>query len=130
MKSLFGNSYQSSFRADHSKKPLDGQRVKPDIIGQPVPPGCSSWHHQAVKSVENTRLAVTGYTETDGIKMIEAIERKDKTFAVGLQFHPEAALVRHMENAGNQDDYMDYDTALSIFQWIVQENDLEQKDAA
>jgi hypothetical protein len=25
---------------------------------------------------------------------------------------------------------MDYDTALSIFQWIVQENDLEQKDAA
>ena len=62
--------------------------------------------------------------------MIEAIERKDKTFAVGLQSHPEAALVRHMENAGNQDDYMDYDTALSIFQWIVQENDLEQKDAA
>ena len=101
-----------------------------DMVQTDTLTGCPSWHHQAVKSVENTRLAVTGYTETDGIKMIEAIERKDKTFAVGLQFHPEAALVRHMENAGNQDDYMDYDTALSIFQWIVQENDLEQKDAA
>jgi putative glutamine amidotransferase len=92
--------------------------------------GCPSWHHQAVKDVDNTRLAVTGYTETDGIIIIEAVERTDKAFAVGLQFHPEAALVKHMENAENQDDYMDYDTALSIFQWIVQENNLEQKDAA
>ena len=73
---------------------------------------------------------VTRYTVTDGIIIVEAIERTDKTFAVGLQFHPEAALVKHMENADNRDDYMDYDTALSIFRWIVQENSLEQKDAA
>jgi putative glutamine amidotransferase len=101
-----------------------------DMVHTNTLTGCPSWHHQAVKDVDNTRLAVTGYTETDGIKMIEAVERTDKTFAVGLQFHPEAALVKHMENAENQDDYMDYDTALSIFLWIVQENDLEQKDAA
>ncbi len=62
--------------------------------------------------------------------MIEAVERTDKAFAVGLQFHPEAALVKHLENAENQDLFMDYDTALSIFQWIVQENALEQKEAA
>ena len=62
--------------------------------------------------------------------MIEAVERTDKTFAVGLQFHPEAALVKHMENAENRDDFMDYDTALSIFQWIVQEGYLAQDEAA
>ena len=101
-----------------------------DMVNTDTLTGCPSWHHQAVKSVENTRLAVTGYTETNGIIIIEAVERTDKTFAVGLQFHPEAALVKHMESAENRDDYMDYDTALSIFQWIVQESWLEQKDAA
>lgn len=55
--------------------------------------------------------------------------RTDKTFAIGLQFHPEAALVKHLENADNRNDFMDYDTALSIFRWIVQERYLEQ-DAA
>ena len=101
-----------------------------DIVGTDTLTGCPSWHHEAVKNVDNTRLVVTGRTETDGIQIIEAVERMDKTFAVGLQFHPEAALVKHVENAMNQDDFMDYDTALSIFQWIVQERYLEQKNAA
>ena len=97
-----------------------------DIVGTDTVSGCPSWHHQAVKSVDNTRLAVTGTAETNGIQMIEAVERTDKTFAVGLQFHPEAALVKHLENAGNRNDFMDYDTALSVFQWIVQERYLEE----
>lgn len=61
--------------------------------------GCPSWHHQAVKNVDNTRLAVTGYTDTNGIQMIEAVERTDKTFALGLQFHPEAAVVKNLDDA-------------------------------
>jgi len=101
-----------------------------DMVHTDTLTGCPSWHHQAVKNVDNTRLAVTGYTDTDGIVMIEAVERTDKTFAVGLQFHPEAALVKHMENAENRDDFMDFDTALSIFQWIVQEKYLAQEKAA
>ena len=101
-----------------------------DMVHTDTLTGFPSWHHQAVKNVDNTRLAVTGYTETNGIIMIEAIERTDMTFAVGLQFHPEAALVKHMENAENRDDYMDYDTALSIFRWIVEESYLAQEDAA
>ena len=110
-------------------------RVVPDsflyeMTGTETLTGCPSWHHQAVKSVDNTRLVVTGYTETDGIQMIEAVERTDKTFAVGLQFHPEAALVKHLENAENQGDYMDYDTALSIFRWVVQQGWLAQENAA
>ena len=110
-------------------------RVVPDsflyeMTGTETLTGCPSWHHQAVKSVDNTRLVVTGYTETDGIQMIEAVERTDKTFAVGLQFHPEAALVKHLENAENQGDFMDYDTALSIFRWVVQQGWLAQENAA
>ena len=40
------------------------------------------------------------------------MERTDKTFAVGLQFHPEAAIVKNLDNAENKDDYMDYETAM------------------
>ena len=101
-----------------------------DMVGSDRISGCPSWHHQAVKNVDNTRLKVTGTTEIDGIRMIQVIERTDKTFAVGLQFHPEAALVKHLEGAANRDDYMSYETALSIFEWIVQERYLEQEEAA
>ena len=101
-----------------------------DIVGASTLKGCPSWHHQSVKNVDNTRLTVTGYTETNGIRMIEAVERTDKTFAVGLQFHPEAALVKHAENAENRDQFLDYETALSIFRRIVQEACLEQENAA
>lgn len=83
--------------------------------------GCPSWHHQAVKSVDSTPLSVTGFTDTDGVSVIEAVERTDKSFAIGLQFHPEAAVVKHLDNAANQDDFMDYDTAISIFECLVQE---------
>ena len=100
-----------------------------EMAGSNVLTGCPSWHHQAIKNVDNTRLVVTGITETNGVQMIEAVERTDKTFAVGVQFHPEAALVKYLENADNRNDFMDYETALSIFQWIVQERYLEQ-DAA
>ena len=53
-----------------------------------------SWHHQMVGSVEGTRLKITGVTVTDGIGVIEAVERPDKTFVLGLQYHPEVEAVR------------------------------------
>ncbi|MBQ6961820.1 MAG: gamma-glutamyl-gamma-aminobutyrate hydrolase family protein [Clostridia bacterium] len=106
--------------APHTVQVAKGSRLS-DIVGTDTLTGCPSWHHQAVKNVDNTRLAVTGYTETNGVPMIEALERTDKTFAVGLQFHPEAALVKNLDGAANKDDYMDYETALSIFQYIVDE---------
>ena len=58
-----------------------------------------SWHHQAVKSIEGTRLAVTGTAETSGMEMIEAVERPDKSFALGLQYHPEISVVRANDEA-------------------------------
>ena len=90
------------------------------IVGTTTLTGCPSWHHQAVKSVDGTRLAVVGTADTNGVQMIEAVERTDKRFAVGLQFHPEAALVKNLDDAENKGDYMDYDTALTIFKYLVE----------
>ena len=56
-----------------------------------------SWHHQMVGSVEGTRLKITGVTVTDGIGVIEAVERPDKTFVLGVQYHPEIAVVRGLD---------------------------------
>ena len=50
-----------------------------------------SWHHQVVGDVTGTPLRVTGVTPTDGVDIIEAIERTDKHFALGVQYHPESA---------------------------------------
>ena len=107
---------------------VEADSILSAMVGAGTLSGCPSWHHQAVKNVDNTRLTVTGYTETNGIRILEAVERTDKTFAVGLQFHPEAALVKHLEGAENAGDYMDCDTALSIFQYIVEERYLEQQE--
>jgi putative glutamine amidotransferase len=52
-----------------------------------------------VKSIEGTRLLVTGTAETSGIEMIEADERPDKTFVLGLQYHPEISVVRENDEA-------------------------------
>ncbi len=101
-----------------------------EMAGTDLLTGVPSWHHQAVKNVDDTRLAVTGYTDTNGIRMIEAVERTDKTFAVGLQFHPEAAIVKNLDSAENKDDFMDPETALSIFRWIVGEEYLSLEEAA
>ncbi len=57
-----------------------------------------SWHHQAVKSVDGTSLVVTGRSAAGGAEeIIEAVERPDKTFVLGLQYHPEMAVVRQLD---------------------------------
>ena len=65
-----------------------------------------SWHHQSLLSVDGTPLKLSGYTIVNDMKMIEAIERTDKTLAIGLQFHPEAAMVKHIAGSANKDSYM------------------------
>ena len=86
-----------------------------DITQKNFLKGAPCWHHQAIANVDNTRLKVTAYTNTGGLKMIEAIERTDKTFALGLQFHAEMAVVKHLDNSKDKNNFLDYDTALSFF---------------
>ena len=78
-----------------------------------------SWHHQALLSVEGTPLVMSGYTIVNGMKMIEAIERTDKTLAIGFQFHPEAAIVKHCTGAANKDKFMSMKEAKNLISSFI-----------
>ena len=81
--------------------------------------GAPSWHHQAVQSVDGTELAATGTVIVNGVEMIEIVERTDKDFAVGLQYHPEAAIDKIITNQANASDYMGYEDAMEVFNYLI-----------
>ena len=81
--------------------------------------GAASWHHQALLSVDGTPLKVTAICNTNGVDMIEAIERSDKPFALGLQFHPEAAINKHLDQVENANKYMNFDEAVAYFHYLL-----------
>lgn len=78
-----------------------------------------SWHHQAVGSVNDTNLKVTSQTNTQGINIVESIERTDKDNVFGIQFHPELSVRKNLYHAPNASDFMDYSSALAVFQYFV-----------
>ena len=60
-----------------------------DIVGADTLKNVSSWHHQAVFSLDGTDLITTAKTTVNGIDIVEGLENPNKTFCVGVQFHPE-----------------------------------------
>ena len=80
-----------------------------------------SWHHQSVAALDSTNLKLTAAFLEEGMEIHEAFERTDQHFAVGVQYHPEVAVKKHLEGADNASDYMDYDAALAYFRTLVQE---------
>ena len=78
-----------------------------------------SWHHQVVGDVTGTPLRVTGVTRTDGIDIIEAIERTDKRFALGVQYHPEEAVRQHLTDQPDADRFMPLDEAIAYFRALI-----------
>ena len=79
-----------------------------------------SWHHQGVLSVEGTPLSVTAKTTTDGVSIIEAVERKDLSFCLGVQFHPEVAVRKVVDDEKDAGNYMDQETAASFFRALIE----------
>ena len=47
--------------------------------------------------------------------------RTDKTFAIGLQYHPEAALVKWLDGTANASQFMSYNEALTYFKALVEQ---------
>ena len=90
-----------------------------EIYQQDLLTGCPSWHHQAGLNVDDTNLIVSGSVNTNSEKMIEIIEYTGKDFIIGFQFHPEAAVVKHLQGADNAADFMDRETALLVFEALV-----------
>ena len=78
-----------------------------------------SWHHQVVGDVTGTPLRVTGVTMTDGVDIIEAIERTDKHFALGVQYHPEEAIKQHLKGQSGASRFMPLDKALKYFTALI-----------
>lgn len=105
--------------APHDVNITDRDSVLYQIVGSDVLKSVPSWHHQALLSVDGTKLKVTGTTDTNGISMIESIQRTDKKFAVGFQFHPEAAVVKNLNNADNAGKFMDRQTAENFFIMLI-----------
>ena len=80
-----------------------------------------SWHHQCIDDVAGTPLKVTGVTDTQGVNIIEAIERPDKKFCLGVQFHPEAAVSKHLKGRANASQFMSYEAAMRYFTALMKE---------
>ena len=89
------------------------------IAGTDVIRCVPSWHHQAVGDVTNTPLKVTGVTTTDGIDVIEAIERTDKHFALGVQFHPEEAIRKDLTDQPDAHRFMSLEVAVKYFTALI-----------
>jgi len=71
--------------------------------------------------VEGTSLKVTAITKTSGIDIIEAVERTDKPFFIGLQYHLEVAVAKHANGAADASRFMDYDSALCYFRALIKQ---------
>lgn len=96
--------------------------AKEDVITK-VP----SWHHQIVENVNGTRLVVTSISMTDGIPIIEGVERTDKDFVVGVQFHPEVAVAKAVDNEEDAGNFMNYEAALSYFKKLIENANVKSK---
>lgn len=105
--------------ASHSVSVVSKDSLLYKITGKKTISKVPSWHHQAVANIDNTRLVKTAQTETDNKMIIEGVERPDKKFCVGIQFHPEVAVRKHVDKEKDADSYMDYETALSLFKALM-----------
>ena len=70
-------------------------------------------------AVTGTPLQVTGVTTTDGVDIIEAIERTDKRFALGVQFHPEEAVRKQLTCQPDASRFMPLDEAVAYFRALI-----------
>ena len=90
-----------------------------DICGTDIIRDVPSWHHQVVGDVTGTPLKVTGITPTEGEYIIEVIERTDKHFALGVQFHPEEAVRQHVTGQPDASRFMPIEDAVKYFTALI-----------
>lgn len=78
-----------------------------------------SWHHQAAGDISGTPLRVTAVTTHDGVDVIEAVERTDRHFALGVQFHPEEAVRMHLAGEPQAAQFMPLEDAVKYFKALI-----------
>ena len=71
-----------------------------------------------MKCTGGAEITATVINGADGVEIIEAVERKDLTFCLGLQFHPEVAVRKVVDKEADAGHYMDLESASSFFKAI------------
>lgn len=105
--------------ATHDVKIIDDTSLLYKITKSDTLKKVPSWHHQGVLSVDNTNLVVSAETITDGVRIIEGVERKDLSFCFGVQFHPEVAVRKYVDKEEDASNYMDLEMASSFFKELA-----------
>lgn len=105
--------------ASHDVDVLDVTSILYEVTKSITIKNVPSWHHQGVLSVDNTSLVMTAQTITDGVRIIEGVERKDLSFCVGVQFHPEVAVRKIVDKEADASNYMDFESASSLFKALA-----------
>ena len=86
-------------KKDFVKHPmtLEDGNILADAIGKSGEFEVNAWHHQAIKDLgENLEVVATS---PDGI--IEAVVKTDKSFVIGVQYHPEELISHNDEGSLN-----------------------------
>lgn len=104
----------------HDVKLIDKESKVYKIFKKDVLEGCPSWHHQIVDYKGNDNINVVGIKPTSGLDCIEAVEVKNKTFAIGLQFHPEAAIKKRVDKIAGFENYMPLEDAIKPFKALIE----------
>ena len=105
--------------ASHDVIITDSSSLLYDIVKTNIISNTPSWHHQAVETIDTSLIKVTAVTKTGNIDIVEAIERKDKTFFVGVQYHPEISVKKHLEGDADADFFMSYNDGIKYFKALV-----------
>lgn len=105
--------------ARHNVEIVDKESWLYDIVDGDVLENVSSWHHQAVGSVEGTGLTVVAKTTENGVDIVEAVENKSKTFCLGVQFHPENDCKLALYDNTPEKALCDLNTCMQFFRTLV-----------
>lgn len=105
--------------ASHDVDIIDTSSLLYGITNTTTLKNVPSWHHQGVLSIDNTKLSLTAETITDEVRIIEGVERKDLSFCLGVQFHPEVAVRKIVDKEADASNYMDLESASSFFKALA-----------
>lgn len=105
--------------ASHDVDIIDTSSLLYKITNTTTLKNVPSWHHQGVLSIDNTKLSLTAETLTDKVRIIEGVERKDLSFCLGVQFHPEVAVRKIVDKEADASNYMDLESASSFFKALA-----------
>lgn len=122
-----GAPYRHTHRCDKSNPDAEQDYVSHDVtvtaensllhkaVGTLTIEKCPSWHHQAIGSLKGTEAYVTATTTADGVEIVEALERRDARFVLGVQYHPEVVLYKQSKGEENLSRYMTSEEAMLYF---------------